>query len=736
MVCFSYYAYSQKWQVIDKLTYEPIPYATITFSNEGFKYQCLTNSEGQIDSLIKLPKNQKLILQIFAYGYRAYADTVVFPSFDRTLFLEPLTYDLHETVITGEFFPVQKEQSLYPVKIISHEVIQRMGAQNLREIFSNQINIRLGQDAILATTMKMLGLSGQQVKIMVDGVPVIGRLNGNIDLSQINSLNIQKIEIVEGPMAVQYGTDAIGGVINIITKKTAEDTLVVKPLFYYESNGTYNSQLSMQAQISKHHLNIHLGRNFFDGWLPSEPNFFIEKTRMADTSRYKVWKPKEQFMGSAAFFTSLNKWKLSFFSDYFQELIQDKGKPAAPYFETAIDHKYKTWRNNQNIQIELPQKWNFVAGRSYYKRMKNSFFNDLTSLQQHLTTNSGDQDTSTYQMILSRAVFFQTIFDNPLELGYDTYTEQAISSIIFNKTQRIWDFAAFMAYSLNFKNRFKIKPALRFSYNSTYKTPLIPSLHSSLTIYQKHTDSTRASLITKFSYSKGFRTPSLKELYLAFNDMNHHIVGNPELKPELSHYFHYTFAYDWVTPKHALDASFASFYNHVYNIIQLAFVNANTNQYSYINIEKLNTMGANLNIKHSYLNLTHSITFAYNAIQYPSSINSKPLFYPEWVYNFSFSFKKIRTQWNIFAKYNGKLPYFTTNGTDGYQLNIAEDYAQVDLTVSTSLWGERINLLGGIKNLLNYTFLNLSTGGAHASGGSFISTGRTFFLQCSLNLKK
>ena len=48
---------------------------------------------------------------------------------------------------------------------------------------------------------------------------MIGRLNGNIDLSQVNLLNVKRIEIVEGPLSVNYGSDALGGTINIITKK-------------------------------------------------------------------------------------------------------------------------------------------------------------------------------------------------------------------------------------------------------------------------------------------------------------------------------------------------------------------------------------------------------------------------------------------------------------------------------------------------------------------------------------
>ena len=59
-------------------------------------------------------------------------------------------------------------------------------------------------------------MSGENVKIMIDGVPVIGRQNGNLDLSQLNLLGIEHVEIIEGPLSVNYGNNALVGTINLI----------------------------------------------------------------------------------------------------------------------------------------------------------------------------------------------------------------------------------------------------------------------------------------------------------------------------------------------------------------------------------------------------------------------------------------------------------------------------------------------------------------------------------------
>ena len=95
--------------------------------------------------------------------------------------------------------------------------------QNLANIIEKELNIKLSEDNLLGSSLSIQGVSGQNVKILIDNIPVIGRLNGNIDISQISLNNIEKIEIVEGPLSTVYGTDALAGTINLITKKNSDE---------------------------------------------------------------------------------------------------------------------------------------------------------------------------------------------------------------------------------------------------------------------------------------------------------------------------------------------------------------------------------------------------------------------------------------------------------------------------------------------------------------------------------
>ncbi len=736
---------SQSICVVDAISQNPIPFATIEVVDIKLKkrsvFQSDINGKAAINMATEGP-SKKYYIHIITFAYTPYSDTLIGIKDSLIIALKKIEQQLEEVVITGESTPIEKEKSVYQIKIISEEKIKTMAAQNLRDVLTNQMNIRISQDNVLGSFLSMNGLSGQAVKIMIDGVPMIGRLNGNIDLSQINLNNIERIEIIDGPMAVKYGTDAIGGVINIITKKTFNKKLGNKTLVYYESNGTYNTHTTLFFTRDKHQFNVSLGRNFFDGWRPDEKNFYFEKIKMADTTRNKIWKPKEQYYSSLVDNVSFKKALLVLYSDVFYEIIDDKGKPKPPYYETAFDNIYKTWRDNQKIQFNTPLfssgKLDIVISRNFYKRIKNTYFKDLTTLEKTLTTNSDDQDTSVFQMYMSRGVYTNKLFKNYFEIGYDIYTENTHSSIIFNKKQTQSDLAAFISYNLELKDKIKIKPGLRASYNSLYATPLIPSIHVLYNFNKIANDNSQLIPSIRLSYSKGFRTPSLKEMYLNFVDINHNIIGNNSLKPELSDFFNGSINSNFYTNSIKIKTSISLFYNSVYNLIQLAQINNNTNQYTYINIGKTKTSGANFNLNGEYKNFQCDLSVAYIGLNYPDVNKTTVLFYPEIVFNSSYTIKKIKARLNLFSKYNGKLPYYSlvNNDTQNYSLNYTKDYLQIDANYSVFLFKEKINISLGVKNLLNNTFLNFSTGGAHASGGMYISTGRTYFIQCILNLSK
>ncbi|MCH5715152.1 TonB-dependent receptor plug domain-containing protein [Niabella hibiscisoli] len=124
------------------------------------------------------------------------------------------------TVSTGQYAPQSLKKSVYKIKVITAEQIKARAALNLIQVLNMEPGIRFSNDNTLGVTdIQLMGMTGRSIKILLDGVPVADRNDTRESLNQIDIQTIERIEIVEGPMSVIYGSDALAGVINIITKK-------------------------------------------------------------------------------------------------------------------------------------------------------------------------------------------------------------------------------------------------------------------------------------------------------------------------------------------------------------------------------------------------------------------------------------------------------------------------------------------------------------------------------------
>ena len=131
---------------------------------------------------------------------------------------------IEEVVITGQYSPQSIKKSLYKVEVITSEDIQRRAATNVAEVLNQTLNILIIPEKNSGDSKaNILGMGADYTKVLIDNIPVIGDtgLGSNIDLTKINLDNIERIEIVKGSMGVEFGNNAVSGVINIITKKSS-----------------------------------------------------------------------------------------------------------------------------------------------------------------------------------------------------------------------------------------------------------------------------------------------------------------------------------------------------------------------------------------------------------------------------------------------------------------------------------------------------------------------------------
>ncbi|MFN8438525.1 MAG: TonB-dependent receptor [Cytophagales bacterium] len=651
--------------------------------------------------------------------------------------LNPL-HLLSEIVITGQYSETSSQKSIYTTKVISSEQISQMAAINLTDVLKNNTGFRINQDQILGSNMSLQGLSGSNVKILIDGIPVIGRLDGNIDLSQINVQNIERIEIIEGPLAVQYGTDAMAGTINLISKKNILKKNI-KLTTHYESVGNYNVLSSAQLPFKKSDVSVALGRLYFDGWSNNEPMFNYSYKILANNDRNTTWKPKLQYMADLSYNLNFKKTKLNYKSSWFWEEIINRGKPLAPYSEYAFDDYYRTQRINQLFQSSTKiSKYKTLTTQlayNYYKRNKNTYYTDLTSLNKTLSKDYSAQDTAVFDLANLRANY---IYQNDssavnYELGLDLKQETTLGKRILNKNQAFQDYAIYTSSTINLLKTILIKPALRISYNSSYATPLIPSLHVKKQF--------KNNVVTRLSYARGFRAPTLKEMYFTFYDINHNIQGNTNLKSENGNNFSVAIEKTFYLKKsQSLVLSANSFYNQIHNLITLA--QHEDNSYQYINIGHFRSKGISLHIKYLFKNLELQNTFNYTGskeFNTKSETNLVPYYFTgDNSLSTTYSFRKLNSKISIFYKLNGKVKKYSIDSDQDINTYFTAPHQLLDLNITKTFFNKKLELSFGVKNITNTTSITSSVSTSAHSGSSdgktLIANGRNYFIKLIWNI--
>lgn len=641
---------------------------------------------------------------------------------------------LNSFVITGQYAENSPEKAVQKITIIDKKKIEKMAAVNLRDALSNEMNIRLSQDNILGSGMSLQGMGGENVKVLIDGVPVIGRLNGNVDLSQINLNDVERIEIIEGPMSVNYGTNALAGVINLISKSNKSKKVSVLANSYYENIGQYNLDGNVSVSNKNHTLSLTGGRNYFDGWKDGDA-IFGEQQRVADSSRYKSWKPKEQFFGKASYNYHLQDGNIKYTVGYFDEKISNRGFPRNPHGETAFDDYYYTTRVDNSIifnkRFKKDKNIKTTIAYNDYKRIKNTFFKNLTTLEETQTENSGDQDTTKFNQWVARSSF-STSKDSVkvnYEIGIDVNVEEAFGVRIEDKIQQMGDYAGYASIEYRpFENTI-IRPGMRYAYNTNYQAPITPSINVKQTI---------GKFNIRGSYARGFRAPSLKELYFDFVDINHNIIGNTDLKAEQSHNVNLSSNYTKIIKKYVLKMELSTFYNQIENLITLA--QSNGSQFSYINIGDYQTHGVQLNnnisFNHFKFGLGGSYIGRYNRLSETNNIN-KFSYTPELKSTFNYEFPKQQLFVAFFYKFTGELPGFGLDVNDDIYQTYTESYHTADLSVGKKFWKNSVQIILGSKNLFDVKSVNsVAQGSVHSGGGgsSPVAMGRTYFVKMTFNL--
>lgn len=640
------------------------------------------------------------------------------------------TQQINDIIVTGQYGEGSLTKSVYKVRVIDQKRIQLQGANNLKDVLTNELNVRIANDPALGGSVSIQGISGQNVKIMIDGIPIVGREGGAIDLNQINLNNIERIELVEGPMSVNFGTDALGGVINLISKKAVKGYRVGANT-YYETIGKYNAGINGGVSFRRWNTNLNIARNFFDGYAPDE------------SSRVLLWKPSTQYFGDFSISNTLKKGTIQYKLSGFDEKVTFKDSAhITPYFAYGNDQYFYTRRLTQALfydrKISNKFQLNIVGSFNYYRRIRNTIHKDLVTLEEQPIASPDEHDTTYFYNTMSRGTFSSSIEKRKwnYQLGYEVNHDETQGNRIQNNTQFMTDVNAFGSMEIKSINRLLIRPGVRVIYNTKFRAPFIPSLNVKFDITDR--------IVLRASYGRGFRAPSLKELYLNFVDPNHNVHGNQELKAETQDNIQMGLTFEWKKQDRVFRVEPSLFFNQIHNKIDLVMLTGTTNRETkYDNISEFKSTGANISTEYRAPNYSFVVGYAFtginNTLQQSGTSNTDAYFFTNEVRsNIVYTFQKQLFSLSLFYKYNAKQRNYQYDLTSGTIINgYIDGYHLLDASLSKSFLKKTLSVTAGLKNIFNVVNISANIpSGVHSAGSNnaSIAMGRTFFISCAYTL--
>lgn len=673
--------------------------------------------------------------------------------------------ELSEVVVTGQFEPESIKKSVFNVRLISSEDIQNLAANNLADVLSQYLNIRVrpnGNDG--RSTVSLFGLDAQYFKVLVDNVPLVSEsgLGNNTDLSQINLDDVAQIEIIEGSMGVTHGANAVSGVLNIITKKMSNSKWNIRTTIQEE---TVNNEFSffdkgrhIQSVNISHNINqnwfvsLGMNRNDFRGFLDTKKGKNYSEN---DLLRGYQWLPKVQW--SAKALVSYHKNNFRFFYkfelmdenvDFFNSAVQSGYNSELGSYRYAFDKRYLTNRNFHNLNAtgKFLCKLNYNVSVSYQKQQRN-----LEDFRYYLPTqkeseNSIEKDqamevlysTGTLSNFFdSSKVDFQLGYELSNNLGYSLVEEANNLRVPIQKRLTNYDF--FLSSKIQASNRFSIRPGIRFSLQSQFDNQYATSL--GLRYLFDTGIEARASL------GKSFRTPAFEELYSKQIFDGHHFTGNENLIPETSTSYEVSLKKNTVVDSglqisNALTASFLD----INDRIDMALVRFNSEtgnpEYEYINISRYQMR--NLSSINQFKKDNWTFHFGASLIGISQQLDNRVFSSDDrFLYSFnlnsmiSHSIPKWNSVFSIYYKYNGKSQRFVAGNAE-FLLSEMESSNWVDASFRKTFFKNKLDATIGARNLFDITSVNQTkaneAGGHGAPSQILLAYGRSYFFKLTYNL--
>jgi outer membrane receptor for ferrienterochelin and colicins len=502
---------------------------------EGTNFGHSTDLDGQFE-LDNLPSGS-YTLTVSHLGYRAYSETVSLTDGSSLVNLAiPLYSDaveLDQVVYTATRTMRQLKDVPLTTELVTRREIEETGALNAAEALESEIGIEVRED-FSGQGVMLQGVDPERVLILVDGNRVIGRVNGSIDLNQLSTQGVKQIEVVKGALSTLYGSEAIGGVINIITEDpvhplriTAEMTgggWVPNDDSDHDSSipaTTYSPSIEVQARHGS--VGLQAGARYEEtGLIDVNPGTeHTDGSPGADklSGHGKLTfdaNDATRFIVTGRYLTEDLNW------------IEDAGFTSV---SVQFDDEETNSRTDLSAEARMQPDWAELLSFKVYRSDNDHIWEKFTQGASRFrkdVSESGETYTE-FSSQLTRYFTARHRFTSGADLYFwdiSSHTELGETSTDFQGELTAWD--AYLQDEWTVRDDVTLVPGVRIEQHEVYGTHYSPKLSSMWAI--------RDDLRLRASVGQGYRAPTSKELYFTFNHASagYIVIGNEDLEPETS----------------------------------------------------------------------------------------------------------------------------------------------------------------------------------------------------------
>ena len=494
-------------EVVDSKTFLPIENVNIIFSNEDFGSS--TNIVGKFE-FYNL-KRGDYQLKITHIGYKEQLLKVEIPlKKDLIIKLEKSSFINDPIMVTGMHIERPLSDSPIITEIISRNEIERYSSSTVLDLLEKVIpNIQIRDDSH-GTTMTIQGLDSKYFLFLIDGNRMTGETTGNIDFSRLNTSNIERIEVLNGGASTSYGSGAIGGVINIITKYNKSPYLLRAGSKMYSENHDQNNWLSMGYSNKYFDSQTNYTKKSSDGY---KVNGDVIQNMYSDFSLNQILR-----------FNINSKLKMYVSGTFYEHDTEDYN------YNNKRRDKYYDKQFILNLDYGDLEKLLVKFKCNIDKYDKFTLFEAL---------NDDERIRSSHNLNLYNFNVYKTLNKNNLYFGFENYSESFYSptDLSYNpfagylgldslKSSTIS--SLFFQNEINLFDKTQIVGGVRYDASSAFGNHLGP--HLSILYKNKNFN-------FRLNSSKNFKAPTLKELYMSWDHLGmFYVNGNENLKPEISKY--------------------------------------------------------------------------------------------------------------------------------------------------------------------------------------------------------